>query len=361
MEQANRSPRALSGLTVLALTTLAASNLLRGIGKPARSRREAAVQPSTRPIEVGGTVASGNGAAEPVDHLPGIFGLCRSIFDRFNRDNASQTAAGIAFYLFVSIFPGLAVLVSIYGLIGDPANVGQQIAPFASLLPPEAMKLLNDGLAGFIKTSGESHVSVALATSLALALWSARNAMASIMVGLNIAYEEIERRSFIVTTLISLALTLGAIVFAVVAVGAVAVVPAVLSFFYLGAFVENLLFYGRWPLLAATVVLGFAVLYRFAPDRSHARWRWITWGSGIATILWLSGSVLFSFYVSHFSSYDATYGSLGAVVVLLLWFWVSSLVMVLGAEIDAELDVRATKTGSPTGGTPPSSGPPVGR
>jgi membrane protein len=116
--------------------------------------------------------------------------------------------------------------------------------------------------------------------------------------------------------------------------------------------------WGRWPLLTLMVVLGFAVLYRFAPHRSHPRWRWITWGSAIATALWIVGSVLFSFYVSHFGSYDATYGSLGAVIILLLWFWVSALVMILGAEIDSELDTRATNGGAPLAGTAPSAGPP---
>ena len=364
MERESGSDRALSRLTALAVTSLAVTNLLRPSRRvPAENNRPSRqTVPGVQPIPPASlnNPAPGGLAAAPVEHRPGFMGIARSIFDRFNRDNASQTAAGIAFYFFVSIFPGLAALVSIYGLIGDPNDVSRQIAPFAGLLPPEAMKLLNDGLAGFIKTNAGSHLSVALVTSLLLALWSARNAMAAIMVGLNIAYEETERRSFVVTTLMSLALTLGVIAFVIAALAAIAVVPAILAFFYLDQFVSNLLFYGRWPVLAVVVLFGFAVLYRFAPYRSHPRWRWITWGSGISTMLWLAGSLLFSFYVSHFGSYDATYGSLGAVVVLLLWFWVSALVMVLGAEIDSELDLRATKTGSPTAGTEPSAGPPVG-
>lgn len=355
----------LSGLTVLALATLAVTNLVRGSrGRSVAARSKVAtpaVPSAPREAPTGGTSAPGGVAAAPVEHRPGLIGIGRSVIDRFNRDNATLTAAGIAFYLLLSIFPGLASLVSIYGLFGDPADVGRQIAPFAGLLPPEAMKLLNEGLAGFIKSSQNSHVSLALVTSLGLAIWTARTAMSSIMVGLNIAYEETERRSFIVATLISLGLTVGAVIFAVVAIFAIAVVPALLAFVYLGSAVENLLFYGRWPVLALLVVFGFALLYRFAPDRSHPRWRWITWGSAIATGLWLVGSFVFSFYVSHFGAYDATYGSLGAVVVLLLWFWVSALVMILGAEIDSELDLRATRAGSPTAGTSPSAGPPAER
>ena len=363
-----RGRGSLSGLTVLTLATLAVSNFVRGTKRQATSERDRVPgrtsapvsSPQPKNVHPAGTSAPGGVAAAPVDHPAGVIGIGRSIIDRFTRDNATLTAAGIAFYMLLSIFPGLAALVSIYGLFGDPADVGRQIAPFAGLLPPEAMKLLNDGLEGFIKSSANSHMSFALITSLLLAVWSARAAMSSIMTGLNIAYEETERRSFIVTTLVSLALTIGAVCFAVIAIVAIAIVPAVLAFVRLGSTVETLLAYGRWPLLAILVVLGFATLFRFAPDRSHPRWRWITWGSGVATVLWIAGSVGFSFYVSHFGSYDATYGSLGAVIILLLWFWVSALVLILGAEIDSELDLRATAAGSPTAGAERSAGPPKG-
>lgn len=298
--------------------------------------------------------------AAPVAHPAGFFGIIRSIIDRFSRDNVSLMAAGIAFYLLSSVFPGLAALVSIYGLVGDPNEVGRQIAPFAGLLPPEAMNLLTNSMEGFIKASSSagSHISLALVTSVVIALWSARAAMSAIMTGLNIAYEEVDQRSFLVQTLVSLALTVGVLAFVVIAIFSIAVVPAILALFYLGETMQALVEYGRWPLLAAVVVLGFAVLYRFAPFRSHARWQWITWGSAIATTLWLIGSILFSYYVRHFGSYDATYGSIGAVIILLLWFWFGALVMILGAEIDSELDIRATKGGAPTAGTPPSAGPP---
>ena len=362
-----KSREGLSGLTVLTLATLAITTWLDrkapGKAKPQRATLPSAKAPAvpsaakTR-TEGGEGSAAGGGDAVPVDHPPGLIGIGQSIFLRFSRDNATLTAAGIAFYLLLSIFPGLAALVSVYGLFGDPAEVGKQIAPFAGLLPPEAMKLLNQGLEGFIRSSADSHMSLALITSLLLALWSARAAMSSIMVGLTVAYEEADKRSFVIQTLISLALTIGAVAFAVIAIFAIAVLPAVLALVRLDKTVEAALVYGRWPLLAALVVLGFAVLFRFAPYRSHPRWRWISWGSSVSTLLWLLGSFAFSFYVGHFGSYDATYGSLGAVVILLLWFWVSSLVMILGAEIDSELDLRATNGGSPVAGTPPSAGPP---
>jgi membrane protein len=356
-----------TGLTFLTVASLALSNALRVRRRAHREPAMAAppsypgiAAPASQPASPTVLPTAGGLVAAPVAHPAGLIGIGRSIIDRFSRDNATLTAAGIAFYLLSSIFPGLAALVSIYGLVGDPSDVSRQIAPFAGLLPPEAMKLLTDSLQGFIKSSADSHVSLALVTSLAIALWSARAAMASIMVGLNIAYEEVDRRSFVVQTLVSLALTVGVLGFVAVAIFSIAVVPAILALFYVGDTMQALLEYGRWPVLATVVVLGFAVLYRFAPYRSHPRWRWITWGSATATVLWLAGSILFSYYVRNFGSYDKTYGSIGAVIILLLWFWFGALVMILGAEIDSELDIRATKGGAPTAGTPPSAGPPRG-
>ena len=297
--------------------------------------------------------------AKPIEHAPGLAGVAKAVLARFGRDNVTLVAAGVAYYIFLSIFPALAALVSIYGLFSDPAEVGRQIAPLASLLPPEAMKLLNDGLQTFIQGSAGARFSIALIVSVALALWTARAAMSSIMTGLNIVYEEPERRSFIKQTLVSLGLTVGAVVLAALCILAVAVVPAILAFVRLDKLFAMLLAYGRWPILTILVGLGIAVLYRFAPDRSHPKGRWISWGSAIATLLWLIGSLLLSLYVTRFGSYDATYGSLGAVVVLLLWFWFSAVVLLLGAEIEAELEARDDKAGDPMGALPTGQGGPA--
>ena len=284
-------------------------------------------------------------------HPPGFIGIARAVFDRFGNDNISLVAAGVAFYVMLSIFPALAALVSLYALVGNPDDVASRIQDYSYLLPPEAMKLIIDGLHNFAKTAG-STLSWALATSVILALWSARAGISSVMTGLNIAYEEVETRSFIVQTLIALGLTLGSVVFAAVVVFAVAVIPIILNFLPFGSFLGPVLNYARWPILALLVVLGFAVIYRYGPSRKNASWRWITWGSAIATVLWLAGSIVFSIYVGKFGSYDATYGALGAVVVLLLWLWVSALVLLIGAEIDGELDQRATLAGDPLAAVP---------
>ncbi len=288
---------------------------------------------------------------EPTKHPPGFMGIARAVYDRFGNDNISLVAAGVAFYVMLSIFPALAAMVSLYALVGNPNDVASRISEYGYLLPPEALKLITDGLHNFAKTAG-STLSWALATSLLLALWSARAGVASVMTGLNIAYEETEKRSFIVQTLVALALTVGAVLFAVVVIFAVAVIPIITKFLYLDTVAATLVEFVRWPALAVLVALGFAVIYRYGPSRKTASWRWISWGSVIGTVLWLAGSVIFSIYVSKFGSYDATYGALGAVVVLLLWLWVSALVLLVGAEIDGELDQRASKTGSPLAAVP---------
>ena len=280
-------------------------------------------------------------AAEPaVEHAPGLVGIAKAVFARFGRDNISLVAAGIAFYILAAIFPALAAMVSIYGLFADPSQVAGRVGGLEGVLPPEALKILTDGLNNFANKSG-SQLSLALLVSLVIALWSARAGMSSVMTGLNIAYEEKEKRSFIMQNVIALALTIGSIVFAIVAVTAVAILPAALALIHAQGITAQILNFGRWPVLAVLVIVAFAVMYRYAPSCTNPNWTWISWGSAIAAVLWMLGSVVFSFYVSHFGSYQATYGALAAVVLLLLWFWVSALVFLLGAEIDDEINLRA--------------------
>lgn len=346
--------------TTLALVGLAAVGVVRqqqtrDLPVPARPAGTARAPAGRPPLGAGKQAGA---AAPPVEHPPGFIGIVKSVFARFSRDNISLVAAGIAFYIMLSLFPALAALVSIYALVGNPADVARRIGEYGGLLPPEALKLITDGLMSFAAKSS-SQLSMALVTSVIMALWSARAGVSSIMTGLNIAYEEEERRSFIMQNVIALGLTLAGIVLAAVVVLTVAVVPILMKFLALDSFAAMLLDILRWPLLAVVAAVSLAVIYRFAPCRSHPRWRWISWGSGLATLVWLAGSALFSVYVSRFGSYDATYGSLGAVVVLLLWFWVSAIVLLVGAEVDAELDTRATLEGSPLSGAPPSAGPPT--
>jgi membrane protein len=255
-------------------------------------------------------------------------------------------AAGAAFYAMTAVFPAIAAFVSIYGLFADPNSVESQISGYSTLLPATSMKLLTDALQSFASKSN-STLSVALLVSLAIALWSAKAGVSSLMSGLNIANETTEKRGLFVQQATAIALTLAAILFAGVALTAIGLLPVIIDLLPLSDGGKAALGLARWPLLALLICFALAVLYRFGPYREQAKWRWITLGSAIATALWLIGSGGFSFYVSRFGSYDKTYGSLAAPVVLLLWFWLSALVVLVGAEIDAEMEHADGKAARP--------------
>jgi membrane protein len=266
--------------------------------------------------------------------------------ERISRDNLSLVAAGVAFYALLSLFPAMAMLVSLYGMISDPGQIAAQINNLENILPPEAMKLLTGTLQSIVSAGTTKH-SVALMTSLALSLWSANAATSSIITGLNIAYRQVDRRWLVMQYVVSLAFTLGAILFGILALAALAIVPALVSHITWDVRLQSLLAVSRWPIFAVLMLVATALLYRFGAYRTDPKWRWISWGSGAATARWLGACVLFSFYVAHFGSYDVTYGSLGAVVILLLWFWVGAIALLAGAEIDAELGLRDKADASP--------------
>ena len=279
-----------------------------------------------------------------VSHGPrSIWSIAAAAWRRFQRDNVSLVAAGVAFYVLLAIFPALAAFVSIYGLFADANTIQEHVQAAMAVMPAQGAELLGDSLHSLVSQQRTS-INLALITGSALALWSARAGASALMTGLNIAYEEEEKRSFLVQQAIALALTLGGLIFSAIAIGAVALIPAILNVLPLEPLMRSALAIGRWPLIAVLMTLALAVIYQVAPCRGHRRWRWITWGAGIATILWIAGSALFSIYVAHFGSYNATYGSLAAVVILLLWFWLSALLVLLGAEIDAEIDSDERRT-----------------
>jgi membrane protein len=271
------------------------------------------------------------------------------VFENVSRTNMSMIAAGLAFFAFLAIPSALTALVALYGLAFDPSAVGKQIAAMRGIVPGDAIGLLSGELTQ-ITSSSNSKLSLALVLSVAIALWSTRSATSSLMTALNIAYEEHEKRSLVRFYLDALMLTLGGIVFAVLAIALVAVLPAVISFLPLGDHAKLAAAIVRWPVLLFLVAASLAAVYRYAPSREQAKWRWVSWGAAIATVLWLGGSALFSVYVSHFASYGRSYGSLGAVVALLMWLYVTSFVVLLGAEINAEFEhqtARDSTTGRP--------------
>ena len=260
--------------------------------------------------------------------------LVNRVSARIGNDNLTLVAAGIAFYAMFSIFPALGALVSIYGLFGDTHVVQTQVQQLTVLLPPETAKLLNDALNALLAKPNAS-LSSGLYISLAVAIYAARAGTSSLMSGLNVALEQPERRSFLRQNAIALAMTFGAIIFAIVALTAVAVVPIVIDVLPLDEQIKTWLAYSRWPILGIFILLALDAIYRFGPSLENPRWRFLSPGTLLAAGLWIVGSWAFSLYVTRFGSYDKTYGSLGAVIVLLLWFWISALIVLVGATIDS--------------------------
>lgn len=289
--------------------------------------------------------------AQAPSHIParGWWDVLMRVKDETSDDNLSIIAAGVAFHWLFALFPALVALVSIYGLVADPADVERHLGATSGLLPGDVQKIIGEQLHS-LTGSSQTTLGVSLLFSVLVALWSATKGASALMTGLNVVYDEDEKRGFFKTTLVSLALTAGLILFVVVALALVAVLPAVMGLIGLEAVTRTLLQWLRWPLLAAFVALGLAAVYRYAPSRDEPKWRWVSWGSVLATVLWLVASAGFSFYVSNFASYNETYGSMGGIIVMLMWLFITAYVILLGGELNAELEHQTaedTTSGQP--------------
>jgi membrane protein len=257
----------------------------------------------------------------------------------------------VTFYGILAIFPAIAALVSIYGMFADPASIEQQLEASSGILPGGAVEIIGEEIKR-IASQGRSTLGASFAVGLAVSLWSANAGIKSIFDVLNVVYGEEEKRGFIKLNAVSLAFTLAGILLVIVVFAGVAVLPVALSYLGLGGWTDTLVRILRWPLLFLFVATGIAILYRYGPSRTAARWRWVTWGSAFAALVWLITSMLFTWYVANFGTYNKTYGSLGAVIGFMIWIWISTIVVLIGAEIDAELE-RQTARDTTVGGDKP--------
>lgn len=265
---------------------------------------------------------------------------------RIGQDNLNVIAAGVAFYGLLALFPFLAALVSVFGLVADPATVREQMQALEGAVPAEAYGIIDDQVEQLAARGGS--LSISLIVSTAIALYSSTRGIKAIMGALNIVYAEAENRNIVKQNLVALGLTAATLLGMVMALLLIVVLPPVFSAVGLtGDGTAEVLLGGRWLLMAAGVLLALNVIYHIAPNRPRARFRLLSWGSVVAAVLWLVASMLFSWYVASFASYNETYGSLGAVVVLLMWFFVGSYAVLVGAEIDAELGARRPRRESP--------------
>ena len=246
-------------------------------------------------------------------------------------------ASSIAFYGLLSLFPAIAALISIWGLYADPAQVQQQLVVLDEFIPHEAASII-EHQATVVTASANSGLNLAAIGSLLFTLYSASKSMQSFTEGLNIIYGEKEQRPFLMQLLLNVLMTLGMILLAIFMLFSVAILPAIMNFIPFADTLTTSLYYLRWIVMLCIITLGIAVLYRFGPNRHAPRWEWLSVGTIASTLLWILGSVGFSLYVSHFSSYNSTYGSIGAVVILLMWLWLSAYIILLGASINCELE-----------------------
>ena len=263
-------------------------------------------------------------------------------YARIGDDRLLAVAAGVVFYGLLAIFPAITALVSLYGLFAKASTISEHLSLASGVLPAGGMEIIQEQI-NRITAKGDAKLSFAFAASLGLALWSANAGMKAVIDALNVTYGEKEKRGFIKLNLGSLALTGGAILALLVALAGIVVLPLVLSYIGLGGRTETLLRLLRWPLLLCLVIFGLAFLYRFGPSRESPRWEWITAGSAFAAVAWLGGSALLSWYLANFANYDATYGSLGAAIGMMIWMWMSSIVILLGAELNSEVEHQTAR------------------
>jgi membrane protein len=269
------------------------------------------------------------------------------VWESLAEDRVMFTAAAVTYYLLLALVPTLTAVVSIYGLFADRATILDHVALLAGIVPAEGLSLIRDQLQR-IAGEGNTTLSWTLLVSLAIALWSSSAGVKAMFEAMNVAYNEREKRGFLVLNALALGFTLAIAVAGVLIIGAVIVLPATLAVLPLGPALEWVIRITSYLLLAAVTVLGLAALYRWGPSREQARWRWISPGAIFAVVVTLLVSALFSWYVASFGNYTATYGSLGALIGLLTWMWISATIIIVGAELNSEVE-HQTAVDSTTG------------
>jgi membrane protein len=329
------------------LWVIGLSALLIAVGFARRRSGDASpVTGDRRSLEVG----RGRSAETP-SQIParGWKDILLRVYQGISDNRILLVAAGVTFYSLLAIFPGIAALISIYGLFADPATVAGHLDTVASVAPGGAVDVLREQMTR-LASQGGTTLGISFVVSLAISLWTANSGVKAIFDALNIVYGEDEKRGFLELNAITLSVTLGIVAFILLTLAAIVAVPVALAYIPLPGVTALVVKVGRWPILFVLVTTALAVLYKYGPSRTEPRWRWITWGSVSAAIVWLAASVLFSWYVASFGSYNKTYGSLGAVIGFMTWIWISIIVVLVGAKLNAEMEhqtVRESTTGQP--------------
>ena len=256
---------------------------------------------------------------------------------RTGEDRLLATAAGVVFFGLLAVFPAITALVSCYGLFANPSTIGANLQTLALMLPEGSFQIVQDQIARVL-AKGNTELGATFLFGLALAIWSANAGVKAIIDALNVVYEEREKRSFLQLNLLSLAFTIGGIAALLLMVGAVVAFPLALDHLGLGPESKFIVSLARWPLLFLVLLGALGILYRFGPSRRAPRWEWLSVGTLAAAVLWIVGSSLLSWYLSNFGNYGATYGSLGAAIGLMMWMWMSAIIVLCGAELNSEIE-----------------------
>lgn len=262
-------------------------------------------------------------------------------WDAVSEDRVFAVAAGVTFYLLLAFVPAITAFISIFGMFAQRDTIVQQLELLSGIVPREILPLIGEQMTR-IAAAGDTAMTFASVIALSIAAWSANGATKALIEALNVAYDTEETRSFVRLTLISFFFTGGAIGLGICAITAVAVMPGILSYIPNPGLGAKLALWLRWPILLGVLLIALATLYRFGPDRKGARWHWISPGAVVATVLFMPFSIGFSIYAAKFADFNGTYGSLGAVMGFLLWLWVASIIVLMGAELNAEADKIAT-------------------
>jgi membrane protein len=297
----------------------------------------------------------GRYAARPSEiPLAGWYDIALRLWKKFNDDRTMLIAGGVTFYLLLAFFAAMAAFFSLFGLVTDPGLISREMRQLDDIVPAAWLAIFENQLTE-LSAQPPATLGIGLAISLGALLWTANNGVKAIFEALNVAYGEQEKRSFLQLHLHSFAFTFGMMLIAVILVSVVGLIPAILAFVDLGPFADAALRLARWMVLLPVVALVITLFYRHGPSRRPPAWRWVSWGSAVATTVWLVASVGYSFYLQSFADLQATYGSLGALVGFLLWIWLSVLILIVGAQLNAEMELQTRRDTT----TPPEK--PMGR
>ncbi len=299
--------------------------------------------PKTSPETPARERKPGHDAHQPYE-IParGWWQIAKRTARMFSKNELMSQAAGITFYALLSLFPAITAIVSIYGLFANPSTIQDHLDQVGTFVPSGGMDIIREQVQRLIKSSA-SGLSIGAVVGLLTALWSANQGTKAMLSSLSDVYAEPDERGFVMVTALSLAFTIGAIVVLLLGLGLIVVVPLVFDLLHIRGVFDAVVNIAKWPLIVVGLMMALAVLYRYGPHRRLARWRWVTWGGAIAALGWIGLSLGFSWYVSHFGNYNKTYGSLGAIIGFMTWIWLSSTVVLLGAQLNAEMEAQTAR------------------